>query len=357
MVVTCADYAQARPSALWLRVRGCAVDYLGAGYRESAGTIQELFLPVRPVGASPTEPAALVAATRDPAVLAIAQSGIGSGRQPNQEQFLLMMLKIVTALGASREITGVARTGMVERARTRRVLSGLTTPLAPGAVVVDVNAQPGVMFPAVQIAVGVGLIVTALLRRRTPRGEVAGTFSGKVAGTFLDCPEPVAGSAPLPDDLRAATFSRNTAALTGAAGTFAEKVAGTFLEVRLELVRLRGLLLLNLPPEGGIEHIEYAAPLGGREETMRRISSAIKGIRFDARGRGHLRGADYAVIVDIGLGDPVSSAIAGADGVAGADAIRHLLVATGWRAYMPITGRFTEPADLQALVAQAGVSR
>ena len=169
--VTCREFADSRPAEDWVRVRGCAMDYLGAGYREADGKIAELFFPVRPTGAAPTEPAVLVAATRDPAVLTIAQSGIGGGRQPNQEQFLLMMLKIVTALGASREITGVVRTGFVERLRTRRVLSGLTTPLSPGAVVLDVNATRGTMFPAVQTALGLLLVVGAMIRRRATRGR------------------------------------------------------------------------------------------------------------------------------------------------------------------------------------------
>ncbi len=294
--VTCREFAESRPSEAWVRIRGCAMDYLGAGYREADGTIVELFFPVRPTGAAPTEPAALVAATRDPAVLAIAQSGIGGGRQPNQEQFLLMMLKIVTALGASREITGVVRTGVVERLRTRRVLSGLTTALSPDAVVLDVNATRGTVFPAVQTALGVLLVAGAMIRRRATRG--AATVASVAAVNEPGGPAPV------------------------------------------EPARVRGLLILNLGPGSGAEAIDQAPALGPRAEVVEWMVRTIDGIEFDARGRGRVRRGEHAVIVDIGLADPVPCAVAGADGVEGTAAVRRLLAAAAWRAYIPSTGRF-----------------
>ena len=321
-VTTCAEYARTRPAASWLRVRDCEVDYLGAGYRESGDTIQELFFPVRPAGAPRSEPAWIVAATRDPSVLAIAQSGIGPGKQPDQEQFLVMMLRIVTALGAAREIEGLARDGIVDRLRTRRVLSGLTTPVAPGAVVVDLHRRPRVLVPAVQTGVGLALtgLVLVLSRRsrrlapiRVPAGRTEVAADGADAAA-----DAVAQSATTP------------------------------------AVRLRGLLLLKLGPDAGIGHIEHAAPLGPREETIRHIRGAIPGMEFDARGRGTIRGSGWVVIVDVGTNDPVATAVAGADGAAGADALRRLLVETGWRAYVPRTGAFTDATDLEALAASGG---
>jgi hypothetical protein len=125
----------------------------------------------------------------------------------------------------------------------------------------------------------------------------------------------------------------------------------------LQPVRVRGLLLLNLRPEDGPEHIEYAAPLGTREETIRQISRVLDGIHFDARGRGQLNTAHFAVIVDIGPGEPVSSAVAGADGAGGAEAVRRLMIETGWRGYVPITGRFLHPDDLCEVSAPARSTR
>ena len=296
--MTCAEYAQTQPSALWLRVRDCDIDYLNAGYREARATIQELFFAVRPASAPSAQPALLVMATRDPAVLAIAQSGIGEGRQPTQEQFLIMMLRIVTALNAARQIEGKVRVGWMERLQARRVLSGLTTPVAPGALVVDLHASPALTVPAVQIALGSALALAAIVLfrkgRRTTEPEVARAPEALAPGEVL-------------------TPSQ---------------------------VQLRGLLLLNLAPGANAADIEYAPPLGNRDDVIRSISQAIEGIEFDARGRGVLRVPTVAAIVDVGRDEIVSSAIAGADGAAGAAAIARLLADTGWRAYVPVRGQF-----------------
>jgi hypothetical protein len=233
-------------------------------------------------------------ATRDAHVLAIAQDGIGEGRQPTQEQFLVMMLRIVTALHAARQIEGKVRVGWMERLRARRVLSGLTTPVAPGAVIVDLHGSPTFSGPAIQIALGTGLVLAAIaLFRKGQRAE-----GGPVAL------EP-ASLAPAP-------------------------------------VQLRGLLLLNMTSSATAADIEYAPPLGNREDVIGRISHAIEGIEFDGRGRGVLRVSAVAAIVDVGRDEIVSSAIAGADGAVGRAAIARLLAETGWRAYVPRTGQFLD---------------
>ena len=297
--VTCAEYARRSLSVLWLRARDCDIDYLNAGYRESRGTIQELFFAVRPAGASRTQPAVLVMATRDPSVLAIAQGGIGEGQQPNQEQFLIMMLRIVTALNAARRIEGRLRVGWMDRLRARRVLSGLTTPVAPSAMVVDLHASPAYTGPAIEMALGTALVIAAIvLFRKGRRTEL----------DLVPAAEPVLATEP----------------------------------VVTTPVRLRGLLLLNLAPGANAADIEYAPPLGNRDEVIERIAQAIGGIQFDARGRGVLRVPEVAAIIDVGRAAIVSSATAGAEGAAGAAAIARLLAETGWRAYVPIEGRFLE---------------
>jgi hypothetical protein len=292
--ISCSEYSRTRPSARWLRALDCDVDYLNAGYRESRGTILELFFAVRPTGVQRTEPAVLVMATRDPAVLAIAQGGIGEGRQPDQEQFLIMMLRIVTTLNAARRIEGRVRLGWMDRVRSRRVLSGLTTPVAPGAFVVDLHASPSYTGPLAQIAFGAALLVGAIV------------MFGKVRQ--MAKPDPPVEHQPIEG----------------------------------EPIRLRGLLLVNLAPGTGVADIEYAPPLGIRAEVIAQITDAIEGMQFDARGRGTLRVPEVTAIVDVGRCEIVSSAIAGADGARGAAAIRQLLAATGWRAYMPAKGHFYE---------------
>jgi len=171
--------------------------------------------------------------------------------------------------------------------------------VAPSAMVVDLHASPAYTGPAIQMALGTALVIAAVvLFRKGRRTEL---------------------------DLAPA----------------AEPVLATETVVTAP-VRLRGLLLLNLAPGANAADIEYAPPLGNRDEVIERIAQAIGGIQFDARGRGVLRVPEVAAIIDVGRAEVVSSATAGAEGAAGAAAIARLLAETGWRAYVPIEGRFLE---------------
>ena len=125
--LTCGQFLSQAPRERWLRVTGCAIDYISPGIVENGGTIQELYFPVRPAGQPVTSPAPLVAATRDPQALAIAQAIIGDYKQPDQEAFVVMMLQIVTTLKASREVEGYVRGGPIERRQSRRALLARST--------------------------------------------------------------------------------------------------------------------------------------------------------------------------------------------------------------------------------------
>jgi hypothetical protein len=314
--ISCEEYARLRPDVAWIRLSGCEVDYLGAGYREANGRVQELLFPARPGGQSRNAPAPLVAATRDPAALAIAERTIGGGRQPDQEQFLVMMLKILTLLRASRELEGFRRTGLFARVHTRRALSGLTAPLIPGVTVIDLHSRPDIRWPAIEIAVGTALVGMALLWFRRSRQKAEDGRDAPVE------PPAAAGSeSPLaPRQQRAP-------------------------------LHIRGLLLLNLKPTEGTEQIETAPPLGSRAVIIDAMQSALPGIAFDAAGRGEIAGDDHRVAIDLGPHDVVHAAVASAEGDAGIEMLRTLVQSCGWRAYAARAGVFIEPdaLDLFAL--------
>ena len=78
VTLTCDQLAAERPSSPRVAVAGCEINYAGAGYRESRGQIDELFLPARP-GGGRAVPAPIVIATRDPGAIALARSVVGGG--------------------------------------------------------------------------------------------------------------------------------------------------------------------------------------------------------------------------------------------------------------------------------------
>jgi hypothetical protein len=297
VTVTCDSFAQSPPSALWVRITGCEVDYLGAGFREQNGRIVELYFPARPVGWPKGAPAPLVATTRDADVLALAEGTMGGGRTPDQEQFLVMMLQIVTALRAAREIDGYGEDNVVDRLKTRADLSSLSTPLSPDARVVDLHARPSLLGPGATAAAGLLVLGMLAVLRSKRRG--------------------IASAAPA------------TPRASAREGT------------------LR-LMLLNLPAEAGRDAIEHAPPLGRREEVIAALRRAIGELRFDAAGIANVDQADVELTLDIGPSDPVHTAVVRARGNAAAP-LRSLLERTGWRAFDAKAGEFFEARDATTL--------
>jgi hypothetical protein len=303
--ISCEQLVQQRPRGLWLRVSGCNVDILAAGYRESRGHLDELFLPMRPPSQRPGSPVALVVATADPQVLAIASATIGSNQQPDQEAYVGMMQRIVTMLNASKEVEGYARSGFVERLQTRRALAGLTVPLAPDFVAMDLRAKPSVVRPSIEAGIGLALLLVAILwrRRRTATAPIE-------VQAPVDEPE---GSTAAPPPRR-----------------------------------IPSAMLLNLGPAAGAAELETAPPLGSRDEVRDRIAAVLGPAAAPQAqdGPATVHGPDWSLALDFGREDPVWTITAEARGDGSTLALERLARETGWRIYIPKLGTFVDPRAL-----------
>lgn len=354
VTLTCEQFTRDPPKALWLRVTGCNVDYVGASFRESKGKIIELFFPARPVQQAVTAPASLVVATSDPQALEIAQPVIGDGRQPDQEAFLVMMLRIVTVMRASREVEGYARAGVLDLVRTRVSLSGMQVPLAPQFEVLDLHARPSLVVPGIEVAAGVlALALMIWLGQRRPAvtkpAEVAPVPEAVAAATTV-AGEPAWAAAAmadvLPIDLAPLTDSTSAEGVQAIAD--APHAAPLAAPVGAAgQPRLPRMMLLNLGPADGADRIEQAPPLGERDEVKRIIATLWPAIVFDGEGRGETQLDEGRVTIDLGAGETVWTAVVDARGAAAAGALQTLVDETGWRIFVPKTGSFVEPANLE----------
>jgi hypothetical protein len=320
--IPCDQFVRARPSSHRLRLTGCQIDVAGAGYRESRGQIQELFLPARPTNAL-TLPAPIVAATRDPAAIALAQGVFGGGRVPAPDQSLAVMQKVVTVLRASNELDGLERAGVMEGFRSRRILSGLATPVAADAALVDLNGSPDLVKPALAAGAGLLLVLISVMLSRRPRAAKA----------------PVSTTEPLP-------------APAAPMEPIAQNHSPALLQPTPLAVTLPGLLLLNLDVAAGPEAIEAAPPLGSRGDVVAILCGVITDLQVDAAQRV-LKRPDQSVRIDLGTDDDVQTAVVQTRGEAGVALVKEVLDMTGWRAFAPKTGLFVTAADLAALAALA----
>ena len=298
--MTCADFAQNGSPSAWVRLTGCEVDYVQAGYRETPSDlwgrmfggaapsthITELLFPVRPVGSNPSVPAALVVSTRDPDVLAIAERTLGARGTIDQEAFLVMMLQVVTTMRVSREIDGAVRAPL-DTLRSRSGLTAIRAPLTETFAVIDLHDRPRVLLPALELAAGIVALVAATLRRKK--------------------------TAPAPAPAPAVEFPR--------------------------------LMLLKLPAQATPRDVENAPPLGTQSDVRQRLAGILPGLTFDDDGKARLATAHHTVSIDLGTGDPVHTAVVELKGDA-TRTLATLLQKTGWRAFAPRRGAFVGVADL-----------
>ena len=122
-------------------------------------------------------------------------------------------------------------------------------------------------------------------------------------------------------------------------------------QVRVPL-RLRGLLLLKLKPDDGLEQIEKAPPLGAATRTS--SGRCRTGPGHLVRCAGQRRSLEPPTIAwrsTRAAATQVHAAVASAEGDTAIELLRACMEREGWRAYAPKAGVFIEPdaLDLFAL--------
>ena len=345
--VTCEQFRRERPASGWLRLTGCEIDYVRAGYRETRGQVTELFFPLRAAGSSPAQPSVLVVATRDPALLAIVERALAGPAQRDQEAFLVMMLQVVTAMGAAKSVEGLTRSPL-EMLRVRRALSDIKAPLDPGFTVLDFREQPRLMFPAIEATLGAQalflLVFLSTARRRHPPAqdvyvEEDSPRPGQRVEATVAAPDtaPVVEVQELPL-LPAAAPAPPIADTSGAAEAQARRAPAQ---------DFRRLMLVNVPPNSPPSALEHAAPLGTESTVRSALLRVLPGIAFNFKGVGHFNRPDHAIVVDPGTAPDVWTATIDVTGEAAGPALKKLVMQTGWQVYAPKLGRFLTSEDLE----------
>lgn len=306
-VISCEAFAQQRPSSKWVRITGCDADYLRAGYRESGGRITELLLPMTAPDVPANAPISLIASSRDPEVLALTEQAVRGDGAANQNAFLLSMLQVVTETGAAREVVGLVRSPL-EMVRARGALDAIRAPLAPNVAVVDLGRRPGPLLPGIAFVAGLQALLMAVILSIRARRRV-----------------PTEASSP------------------AAEGTHAAGVD----PARRETPEFRRLMLVNLPPNAAAAELENATPLGTQHSVRSALAQVLPGITFNDHGLGQFNQADHTMLFDLGDGPQVWTATVDVTGDAAPEALRDLIMRTGWRAYAPRLGRFITAADLK----------
>lgn len=344
--LTCEQYARGERPSLLVRITGCEIDYSGAAYRDSGGQIRELFFPARPEGRGGA--ATLVVATTSPAALQLAQAALGHRRQPPVEESTAME-KAAAAAGASGEIAGLIRSGVLQQLASRRVLSGISVPLAGNVSILDLQGQPDFVFPVLQIVGGLMLLGAGFLmgRQRPVVAEPDSTDRAEILARLHRHTEA----------LRLAEEGTAASASAPATPPIAKPEERADLKHRRpveEPVRgravpdpLPAIMLLNVGRAASAADLESAPPLGPRREVIARLRKVLPELDVDPFGRWRRDGPDHSLQLDLGVDEIVHTVVLEAAGHAGVGAVRALVESTGWRAFVPKRGRFLDTEALE----------
>ncbi len=333
ITIICAEFARARPASARVRVTGCEIDYVHAAYRDSSGQINELFFPARPPG---NNAAPLVVATTDRTALETAQGVIGGGREATSEQRLTVMHEIADRLQLSAVIEGAVRAGIIERLRSRRMLSGLAEALAADAVVIDLHGVPDVLRPALAAAAGLALgIIPWVVRKRPAPAAVVTSDPAVVEPDLAAEPPTVAGDEEPAPIVEAAAPPPATARDEPAVS-----------------IMLPRLLLLNVDVLSGPEAVESAPPLGSPSEVRAILCGVISDLAFGENTRV-LERPDGSIRFDLGRHDLIATVVVDVRSEAGMALLKEVVLMTGWRIFAPKTGLFVSTDDLESLAALA----
>ena len=319
--VSCGDLAAGLAVSNHLRVSGCELDLSGAGYHGEPDALTEVYVLTRVPGSS--TPGRLIVATRDPSTLSAAQAVLALTQTGRTAAALAAARsRFAAALQRDSTLEGLARSGVVERGRTRRVLSGLPAPVAEDAVILDLGGKPDFVQPALALIAG------------TLLGALAFVTPGRERPSRLAAASPGAVA---------------TAATTPAFGARAGRPRSA---TPARTVKIPRLLLLDVDQAAGPDAVEHAPPLGTRDDVIGILRGVVDELELDAPGRTlcHRSGA---LSLDLGAQDPVPTIVVDARGEAGAALAREILLVAGWRAFAPKTGLFVTADDLAAIGALA----
>lgn len=169
--ISCAEYLQQRPTAEWLRLKGCYLDLSKARFSrlKATGTITEVYIPVLPVEKKASNEAAhIVLTTSDPAVIDLLDK---LGSIDDEDEAAALVLENRDRIFQTRDIEGTVVHGADLQSKEREKLIRLGGIYKDFVLVTD-GGRPTFVWSAAKIAGGflcLGLLLLLSRRRGTPK--------------------------------------------------------------------------------------------------------------------------------------------------------------------------------------------
>lgn len=155
--MTCAAYAQQRPSGKWVDLHDCELHVEEASYSSlfGVGDPSELFIPAFPVGAGDDAKALVVLRTSDRGLLDLSTELAHLDKADETAQ-LTWLASHLSDLHPVRDVAGTVQFGIDLTAKEHDQVKALGDSLDPGFVIVKDGDEPHLAGALVMLALGVG---------------------------------------------------------------------------------------------------------------------------------------------------------------------------------------------------------
>jgi len=156
--MSCADYVKQKPKSTWLKLSGCFLDMTDAAWKESGGTIKEVYVPVKPADDKKAKQVHILLATEDPAILSVATQ---LKNAKDTKDTIEVVIKNRDKIFVTKDLEGLVRFGVDLDSKDRDKLAGLSENLSPDFVILSGGKKPTFLLSAGMFVGGLALLAVA----------------------------------------------------------------------------------------------------------------------------------------------------------------------------------------------------
>ena len=117
--------------------------------------------------------------------------------------------------------------------------------------------------------------------------------------------------------------------------------------------RIPPVMLVNLGVAAAPADLEFAPPLGARDDVREQVTTIVGSMAAAEDGRAVVHGPGWSLTLNFGSDDPVWTIAIEARGDESTAPIEKLARETGWQIFVPRLGKFADPATLSDLTASS----
>lgn len=168
--VSCEQAEKTPPTASWLHLTGCRLNVMEAAYKTRFGLpTDDIFIPLTSTGPG-KKTVRFVLATKDPDIIAVVKE-MAALDQKDSKALFGFLAKNAKRLIREKDVKGMVQSGIDKNDKIHKRLRETNKDLVDDFVVIDEGREPGFLWSAVLLTIG--LLLVAFFLRDGGKGKAA----------------------------------------------------------------------------------------------------------------------------------------------------------------------------------------